>query len=44
MGRWSQADAERSQSSMMMSSAEIPKVKVVPSFLEHDLEGFVFPR
>ena len=33
-----------SRASMMMSSAEIPKVKAVPSFLEHDLEGFVFPR
>jgi hypothetical protein len=29
---------------LAMSSAEIPRVKVFPTFLEHDLDGLIFPR
>ena len=28
----------------VMFSADVPKVKVVPTFLEHDLDGVVLPR
>lgn len=29
---------------MLMSSSDVPKVKVFPTFLEHDMDGLVFPR
>ena len=28
----------------LLMSAEMPRVRVVPSFLDHDLDGLVFPR